>query len=243
MSELKSVWRRVLPSYLKSGFRSLVRRARQFEFESKASREIQNYFSSSSEAKTLHLGCGPYPILGWLNLDYVEHTKGVVFCDLTKKLPIPDESLDAVFSEHFIEHISFQDGSRLLTECFRCLKPGGVLRIVTPDLSFLWRLYAEPDLVLHQRYREYTATRWQECAGAGSAFVVNHFFHAWGHRFLYDWPTLERALIDAGFADVIRGLPEESSNPLFRGVDRHHLAISSEFNELESLAVEARRSE
>ena len=48
-------------------------------------------------------------------------------------LPFPDNSFDFVFSEHFFEHLWFDEAVALMEECRRILRPGGVLRTTVPD--------------------------------------------------------------------------------------------------------------
>jgi hypothetical protein len=73
----------------------------------------------------LHLGCGDNVLPGWLNSDYYPRSDSVLHLDATAPLPLPDASLDYVFSEHMIEHLSSADGMRMLRECHRVLRPGG----------------------------------------------------------------------------------------------------------------------
>lgn len=60
-------------------------------------------------------------------------------------LPIPDRSIDFIFSEHFFEHLLFPDAVALFRECSRVLKPGGIIRTVVPDADL--RTYAKPESV------------------------------------------------------------------------------------------------
>jgi predicted SAM-dependent methyltransferase len=82
----------------------------------------------------LHIGCGHNRLHGWINIDMDENLKSDIVLDVTKGLPFQDNSISCIHSEDFIEHISLDDGKFFLKECFRVLKPDGVLRIVTPDL-------------------------------------------------------------------------------------------------------------
>ena len=66
-----------------------------------------------------------------------------MYLDATQTFPLPDCSFDYIFSEHMIEHVTYQNGKRMILECYRVLKPGGLLRISTPDLSFLVDLYKD----------------------------------------------------------------------------------------------------
>ncbi|GAI97240.1 unnamed protein product, partial [marine sediment metagenome] len=55
--------------------------------------------------------------------------------DLRNPLPLPDGSVTRIHSEDFIEHISVSEIKVLLVECFRLLKPGGMMRIGVPDYN------------------------------------------------------------------------------------------------------------
>ena len=61
--------------------------------------------------------------------------------DITKGLPFRDNEFHAVYHSHVLEHLQPADGEKLLDECFRVLRPGGVLRIVVPNLEQIATLY------------------------------------------------------------------------------------------------------
>lgn len=81
---------------------------------------------------------------------YLQHKAGVFsrlkYMDLTKPLPLPDESCVAVFSSHVLEHLFVAEVKQLLAEIRRVLKYGGVCRIVVPDLERIMALYDKIDL-------------------------------------------------------------------------------------------------
>jgi predicted SAM-dependent methyltransferase len=56
-------------------------------------------------------------------------------CDIRKPLPFPDNSVDAIFTEHVLEHVKFLDGINFLKECYRILKPSGSIRTVMPTIT------------------------------------------------------------------------------------------------------------
>ena len=89
---------------------------------------------------------------GWETVDLQQGADHV--CDFRHTpLPFADASLDAVHSSHMVEHISLEQTRRLLREIHRCLRPGGYLRLSTPDLDLLidryrandWRWFLEAD--------------------------------------------------------------------------------------------------
>jgi len=53
--------------------------------------------------------------------------------DLTKPIPLQDGSVEGILSEHFFEHILEKDIEFLLSESFRVLKPGSLMRMAVPD--------------------------------------------------------------------------------------------------------------
>ena len=61
--------------------------------------------------------------------------------DITKGLPFGENEFDAVYHSHVLEHLEPADGEKLLSECHRVLRPGGVLRIVVPNLEQIATLY------------------------------------------------------------------------------------------------------
>ncbi|WP_157692973.1 class I SAM-dependent methyltransferase [Pedococcus dokdonensis] len=163
-----------------------------------------------AEHTKVHLGCGPYTFDGWANLD-LGGGSDVVSFDLTARLPFEDASLDRIFTEHFIEHVTRQRGARFLRECARVLKPGGVLRVSTPDLVRL------VDEYLAGRTTEWTDQGWTP---ATPAQMLNEGMRQWGHRFVYDEPELIAAIRSAGFADVTRVAWRESQHEDLRGLEQ-----------------------
>ncbi|MEM9703666.1 MAG: class I SAM-dependent methyltransferase, partial [Planctomycetota bacterium] len=64
----------------------------------------------------------------------VRTTPGVLAHDLRDPLPFEDGAYDFVYHSHVLEHFRPADVPAFLSECRRVLRPGGVLRVVVPDL-------------------------------------------------------------------------------------------------------------
>jgi SAM-dependent methyltransferase len=68
-----------------------------------------------------------------------EHERGVFrrlkYLDITRPLPFANASVAAVFSSHVFEHLFMDEVYPLVLEIHRVLAPGGICRVVVPDLE------------------------------------------------------------------------------------------------------------
>jgi len=179
----------------------------------------------------LHLGSGPYAEPGWINVDKswssrvsrnrplvrvlararllndqqraTQWPREVIRRDLSKPLEWEEGSARAVYSSHMVEHFERAEARRLLGECLRVLAPGGVLRLVLPDV--------------HAGAREYLR---QKAAGdehAADEFVAL-FYESYGHlprlqrlafgflhrphQWMYDAESMRALLEEVGFTRI-----------------------------------------
>jgi predicted SAM-dependent methyltransferase len=188
----------------------------------------------------LHLGASGDGLPGWLNTDLHPERWPAVRLDATRSFPLPAAVFDYIFSEHMIEHLPLPSARRMLAECHRVLKPGGRLRLATPDLAQIVRLYAEPDSLPRSDYLRWAVDYGRHPTDLPSAVVViNSLFHDHGHQFLFDEETLGGLLRAAGFVDTRRYSPGESDDPELRGLELHHKVIGRAANDYETLVLEA----
>jgi predicted SAM-dependent methyltransferase len=138
-----------------------------------------------------------------------------------------------------IEHIDYHDAAHMMRECRRVLRSGGIVRLVTPDLSFLETLLVEPLPPRLQAYVEFMHAEHRiDAPEPGGVHVFNHFMRAWGHRFIYDAATLSSLLTDAGFTAITRRELNESAHEPLRGLARTN-RMPPGFLAMESITVEA----
>ena len=201
---------------------------------------IAQYLQSTPRPK-LHLGCGGNLLAGWLNTDESPADGRIVRLDVTRPFPFADGSFDYVFSEHLIEHVTYKDGIAMLRECRRVLRPGGAIRISTPDLAFLVSLYQENKTGLQRDYVSWAWSAFVRDGPCNDAMVINNFVRDWGHRFIYDEKTLRHALRETGFADVRRAQLNESADPELRDLENER-RMPEGFLRLESFTLEAVRA-
>jgi len=179
-------------------------------------------------AVRLNLGCGPVQPAAWTNVDgslrawLVSHVglldrlgvalgllpatdfTSVRYERLERRWTWPDRTVDAVYAGEILEHFTKEDGMFFLSECFRVLKPGGIVRIRVPDNARFWRNYVTEHEAMLQRPRsEWTLehTRWIDmfyrdiCVRRPSRFGSFGHFHKYG----YDDILLIRSLEQVGF--------------------------------------------
>jgi predicted SAM-dependent methyltransferase len=206
-------------------------------------RAVTRYLADNPVSR-LDLGAGNSVPDGWLGTDIDPQSSEIVRLDATIPFPIADQTFDYVFSEHMIEHISWHEGAFMLSECYRILKPGGTIRIATPDLKVLLGLYNNKEVsAAGENY-----IRWMTDNHIGNvrlyrpAFVINNDFRNWGHQFLYDKELLEIALQQAGFVNIVSCRQNESSDENLRDIEQHGRNTDHEnIAEFETMVFEATR--
>lgn len=175
--------------------------------------------------KRSRLGRGVAPLLlrGERRARYDELAGELVCHDLRRGIPYDDGTVDAVYHSHVLEHIDRAAVPGFLGEIRRVLRPGGVHRIVVPDLELEVRRYlADLDAVDrgeaaaggHDRFvhglleqsvrREAAGTsaqrgarRWLENTLLGDARRRGET-----HQWMWDRVNLRAVLTEHGFTDV-----------------------------------------
>ncbi len=91
--------------------------------------------------KALNLGCGRRYHPDWVNIDFKSHSDTVIGHNLYQGIPAENNTHDLVYHSHLLEHFPKDHAPKFLQECRRVLKPGGVLRVVVPDLEGIIQQY------------------------------------------------------------------------------------------------------
>ncbi|WPU91648.1 methyltransferase domain-containing protein [Mucilaginibacter sabulilitoris] len=210
------------------------------EDEAGQQKQIDSYFKRN-EIKKIQFGCGPNYLADWLNTDICKSSDDVVYMDITRQLPLPAGTVHFITSEHLLEHITFCKAREFLKECFRVLKPGGIIRITTPDLETVIDLYTNQKedaraYVDHIVRHFIPGVTYNE-----NVFVINNAFRNWGHQFLYDRSTLVHLLEETGYIAIEQVLPGESKHPLLQKIDFRDQSGFKKINEFEVMVFEAAR--
>jgi predicted SAM-dependent methyltransferase len=211
----------------------------------------------------LNLGCGPNPPSGWVNLDgswnawFFNHphlrrvlvTVGLisghetqwhvrpVVHDLKKPLPFKGNTFSCIYASHVLEHLYLVEGQSLLSECKRVLKPGGVLRLVVPDLHSMVVEYMQrrSDGTTAVCGDKSAADHLNERLGFRSAVppkgkFLTKFYATWkdfhSHKWMYDSDSLVRYLKLAGFQQVSEKKFLSSEIPGIEEVEREERVLN-----------------
>jgi len=170
-----------------------------------------------SEVIRLNLGCGPKRIDGWINVDYAIAARlakypivgpvlsrlfrnnwhpEIVIADLRKSFVWEDNSVDVVYSSHTLEHFSKLEGTEFLSECHRVVKPGGIIRIVVPDLQVLVKDYISGRLAADDFVDELDVLFVSD--GSALRRLLAPYLQ-FPHRCMYNTVSLLRVMDEIGF--------------------------------------------
>lgn len=89
----------------------------------------------------INLGCGNRYHPDWVNIDIYPQGPGVIQHDLSLGIPLSDSSCDVVYHAAVLEHMKPSEATKFITDCYRVLKPRGILRVGVPDLERICRIY------------------------------------------------------------------------------------------------------
>jgi predicted SAM-dependent methyltransferase len=203
--------------------------------------KIKRYLQNN-QLKKLQLGTSNTVMVGWLNTDLIPTNRKVVYLDATRPFPFSSNMFDYVYSEHMIEHVEHQSAVSMLHECFRILKPGGKIRISTPDLKVYIDLHSKEKTPSQTFYIDWVIRSFMpEVDYCKEVFLTNNAFRAWGHQFLYDRETIRVTLARIGFEDIKYYQPGVSEDKNLRAIESHGTLVGGqEINQFEAFAVEGR---
>jgi SAM-dependent methyltransferase len=214
-------------------------------------------------ATYVQYGCGLSCPDGWINFDASPTLRlqrlalvgplfrrgGTIFPDnvrygdILAGLPIADGSADGVYASHVVEHLSYEDFWTALGNTFRLLKPGGLFRLVVPDLEVRARSYIDK-----LRQGDPDGNSWfmrssllgAESRSRGPVALLRSAFGHNAHLWMWDEASMAAALRKAGFIEVRRCSFNDSADAAFRLVEEE-----SRFRDpatgLEECAMEARK--
>lgn len=161
-------------------------------------RYVKRHLTKTSSLR-VQFGCGPNPKQGWLNVDMWPGPWATpdICLDVSRDLPFEDGSVDEIYSEHMFEHLDYPiAASHFLAECFRVLRPGGLMIVGVPDVD-----------AIYDRYMDSTKSTPAPVGDLNDHSVLGHplellnyCFHQHGeHKFLYNEDFLDKLIRHFGF--------------------------------------------
>ncbi len=137
----------------------------------------------------LNLGCGPFRLSGFTNIDQFDFVHPDLVCDVID-LPYEPNSVHEIYAGHLLEHFKFKEGMRALKYWHSLLVDGGVIGITVPDYDFLCKQYvADPspeNLIIFNDYFIYSGIQPSP------------------HQYAYSADLLYKVMVDVGFKDIMR---------------------------------------
>jgi predicted SAM-dependent methyltransferase len=117
---------------------------------------------------------------------------------------LANETVDFVYSSHFLEHLTRREASKIVKDCFRVLKPGGWIRLVCPDLRILARKYLEGDIG-YPLFNVWPKAQLSEafieslCLVDNRSILAKFLSPGFSHLYMYDFDSIAELLSECGF--------------------------------------------
>jgi len=136
----------------------------------------------------------PYAVKWPENLKVINAIKG---------LPFEDQSVNCIFTSHFLEHVKKYEAIKIFQESYRTLKTGGVIRVVVPDIELVIENHNTEKHDNLLKMVEYT----NECFygvpdfGFKPPTLIERIQRVFmrGHQWLYNYEYMKFVLMEAGF--------------------------------------------
>jgi predicted SAM-dependent methyltransferase len=136
----------------------------------------------------LHLGCGKRYIPGFVHVDLADYPYIDYKNDVSDLSMFEDISIDLIYACHVLEHFKRYEIETVLTEWYRVLKLGGILRVAVPDFEaivMVYEKYKDVELIMGLLY--------------GRQDYEYNFHHV-----AFDFKYLEKLLKKVGFRNIHR---------------------------------------
>jgi predicted SAM-dependent methyltransferase len=162
------------------------------------------------------------PILGRWTKNAKRFPPHVKLGDIVSGLPLPDGSCKGIYASHVLEHLARNDCYRALENTFKLLAPGGIFRLIVPDLAYIGREYirmldkGDPEA---GHYLVSATILGEETRARGLFSIAYHTLNTSRHLWMWDEFSLRKALQDRGFDRVRRCAFDDCGDPMFRLVE------------------------
>jgi SAM-dependent methyltransferase len=177
-----------------------------------------------SELNLINVGCGISVGRTWKNYDasptlrferlpligylYTKNARrfpaSVNYGNIVKRPLCPIGTADAVYCSHMLEHVPLEDMRKALGNIYAMLKPDGIFRMIVPDLETRIMRYVKSNE--RTRAHEFVELTGLGRIQSGSGLVSKFYqvFRTSGHRWMYDWESMNEELSRVQFVAIRR---------------------------------------
>jgi predicted SAM-dependent methyltransferase len=187
----------------------------------------------------VQFGCGWCAPEGWLNFDasptlrlervpvfgrlikknHQPFPSNVFYGDIIRGLPIEQESCKGVYCSHVLEHLALDELKSALRNTLLLLGEEGVFRFVVPDLRFYAERYvADSSAMAAHNFMKDTCLGYEKRERYLFGFLLQWLGNS-KHRWMWDYPSIENELRQAGFQKIRRANYGDSEDSMFRKVE------------------------
>ncbi len=164
------------------------------------------------------------PIIGKITKPYtnVVFPKNIKYGDIVKGLNVSKNIYDGIYCSHVLEHLSYYDLKKTLYNTYEYLKPGGIFRMVLPDLEILCREYINevnkknPKGSL--RFMNDSLLGVTERKRGLKQILINMLGNS-KHLWMWDYYSLSNELREVGFSEIRRCEFNDSNDEMFIRVE------------------------
>ena len=163
------------------------------------------------------------PLLGvFLSKNSSRFPSNVRSGDIVRGLPVKQDSANGVYASHVLEHLARSDFVSALKNTYRIMRPGGIFRLIVPDLEARTKIYLSK-----LGAGEFQANDWfmgatvlgLEHRPRTLMGKISRFAGGSAHLWMWDFPSMEAALSQAGFVSIRRCCLGDSDDPMFSRVE------------------------
>jgi ubiquinone/menaquinone biosynthesis C-methylase UbiE len=180
----------------------------------------------------VNIGCGDGWVReGWLGMDY--RARRMVYAkkegaprgydidwNVLWGLPFENETVEAIYMSHVLEHFTYNESCFVTAECARVLRRGGRMRVVVPDLDLYVTKFVEGDLSFFKNPR-IAGGYW--LGNLTDTFLMNFYstplYNNNCHKYSYNFENLSYRLRQQGFGRIDRSAYVASRWPEFNHSD------------------------
>jgi predicted SAM-dependent methyltransferase len=163
------------------------------------------------------------PLIGrFLARNRPQYPANVRYGDIIRGLPVPDRSCAGVYASHVLEHLALEDFRLALANTMRLLRPGGIFRLVVPDLEAGARAYIEElQKTPHEAGKNWVRSL-QMADEKRATSTIGRIQESIGnlrHRWMWDYAGLSHELEEAGYQRIRRCQFGDCEDSRFRDVE------------------------